>query len=266
MASVMAVAFNHDRSQLATGHEDGVIRIWDPRTGELLRTFLGHTNKIWAAAFNPDGTRLATGSLDKTVRIWNPDTGEHLATLTGHSEAVYSVAYSPDGSRIVTGNAFSPSPPRMYTSHLPTTMTAPGCPLAGIRTVSGHGIPTPGRSSMRCSRQCVGLTPAALRTTMAPPCLRWAPGGGSQRFGTPATLALWGAATNGSNRSGMGNWARFSGARTLFVSPRTPRHLGRWRSTTMGPFSPSAPGTGPGFGTQPLGTGLPTSPEQLASK
>ena len=67
---------------------DQTARLWDPATGECLRTLTGHDGWVYGVAFSPDGRLLATASDDKTARLWDPATGECLRTLTGHDGAV----------------------------------------------------------------------------------------------------------------------------------------------------------------------------------
>jgi WD40 repeat protein len=59
------------------------VRIWDPATGEPVRTLHGHHG--WVKAVCPvtvNGRHLlASASLDRTVRIWDPATGAPLITL-----------------------------------------------------------------------------------------------------------------------------------------------------------------------------------------
>ena len=115
----MDVAFSPDGRLLATagggGHEtiqifvvsgsgDNQAWLWDPATGEQLRTLTGHTGAVYGVAFSPDGRLLATASRDKTVLLWDPATGEQLRTLTGHTGAVYGVAFSPDGRLLATAS------------------------------------------------------------------------------------------------------------------------------------------------------------------
>ena len=75
---VLAVAYAPDGATLATGGEDGTVRIWDARTGQQQQELTGHTDWVRSVAYAPDGATLATGSNDRTVRIWNPRNGTQV--------------------------------------------------------------------------------------------------------------------------------------------------------------------------------------------
>ncbi len=65
--------YSPDGAKLATGGNNGAVKLWNAETGELLATYLGHKTAIHSVAFNPDGTLLASGSRDGTVRIWKTE-------------------------------------------------------------------------------------------------------------------------------------------------------------------------------------------------
>ena len=68
--SVYSIAFSPDGMTVASGSEDGTVRLWDTGTWEHKRTLTGHTDQVDSVAFSLDGKLLATGSDDGTVILW----------------------------------------------------------------------------------------------------------------------------------------------------------------------------------------------------
>ena len=101
---IYSVVFSPDGSMLASGSEDNTVRLWNPETGEHIRTLEGHGGDVNSVVFSPDGSMLASGGSDSTVRLWNPETYEHIRTLKGHTYSVNSVVFSPDGSTLASGS------------------------------------------------------------------------------------------------------------------------------------------------------------------
>lgn len=79
-------------------------RMWDAKTGNLVREFKGHSGWVAGVAFSADGKYLATASNDNTARLWDVQTGQELRQFTGHIEAVFAVAFSPDGKTLLTAS------------------------------------------------------------------------------------------------------------------------------------------------------------------
>jgi len=96
------ITFAPDQKLLASGHEDGTVRLWRSQTLQIVRTLTGHTQRVWGVAFSPDGTLVASASLDKTVRIWETAGGKLLSLLRGDEFGLGSVAFSPDGALLLT--------------------------------------------------------------------------------------------------------------------------------------------------------------------
>ncbi len=107
---IFSVAFAPQVPELGTGNPllasasaDRTIKLWQPHTGQCLKTFHGHTSWVWAIAFHPNGRQLASGSYDHTVKLWDVGTGDCLQTLKEHTSSVLAVAFSPDGNWLVSG-------------------------------------------------------------------------------------------------------------------------------------------------------------------
>jgi len=104
------VSYSPKGDRIALCSQDGRIRFWDPKTGDLLDEF-DEGKKTWIrdVAFDSKGNRIAAGSTDETaaeyaVRIWDIGRKQTLRVLPGHSKDVYSLAFSPDGRWLASGS------------------------------------------------------------------------------------------------------------------------------------------------------------------
>jgi len=95
-----ANGWSPDGTQVAGGTSEGVLYLWDFRTGKLLNT-LEPGSFINALEWSPDGNKIATAG-DK-ARVWDAVTGETLLVLAHDAPAeVISAVWSPDGARLLT--------------------------------------------------------------------------------------------------------------------------------------------------------------------
>jgi len=91
------VNYSPNGELLATGSWGGVLRIWDARTGKLLRSARKHSQRISAVSFGPNGRWLATASFDRTLKVWDPTTGTVLRSWLGHSGIISGLTSSLGG-------------------------------------------------------------------------------------------------------------------------------------------------------------------------
>jgi WD40 repeat protein len=126
--AVHAVAFSPDTRHALSGGGgypggppgealDCDLRLWDRKTGTVVRRFQGHRAPVRALAFAPDGRRAASAgggyelrggtvvAVDCAVRLWDVGSGQELLAFTGHTAVVRGVAFSPQGDRIVSCSA-----------------------------------------------------------------------------------------------------------------------------------------------------------------
>jgi WD40 repeat protein len=112
-SGVRRVVLSADGRLLASGSDDGTVRLWESPSGRLLTTLQGHAGMIHGIALSADGRLLASGSEDGTVRLWDPRSassatqgasGRPLAILRGHTGGIRGVALSADGRLLASGS------------------------------------------------------------------------------------------------------------------------------------------------------------------
>src|SRR6476661_7958818 len=104
-SSVKCVVISLDDKTFASNSSGNCSKLWNLDTGELIRTFSGHSNEVYCVAINPTRKILASGSSDKQIKLWNLENGQEISTLKGHSGLIRSLAFSPDGETLVSGSS-----------------------------------------------------------------------------------------------------------------------------------------------------------------
>jgi WD40 repeat protein len=100
---VTALVFGPGAKWLATGHDDGIVRVWDVASRGLRHEFPGPKRPISAVAFNATGTLLASAGEDRVICLWDIETGRLAGTLKGHTDRIQALAWRPQGHRLISG-------------------------------------------------------------------------------------------------------------------------------------------------------------------
>ena len=86
-----------DERLILSCSDDGEVRIWDARDGQLVQELAGHGGRSARCAFSPDGWLVAALDLGE-LRLWDVATARpHPLPKTGADEAWDDYAFSPDG-------------------------------------------------------------------------------------------------------------------------------------------------------------------------
>ncbi len=101
----LGLAYNHDGTLLATASGTpgklGETKLFDAKTGKLLRTLAVIPDLMLTVAFDSQQSRIACAGADNTIRILDVESAQARVTIEQHADWVTSVAFSTDGSNIV---------------------------------------------------------------------------------------------------------------------------------------------------------------------
>jgi WD40 repeat protein len=139
---VYGLDFSSDGRWLASGSQDGTIRVWDVATREQIHALEADGNwdvffapddghvastrgTIWdiasgeevrsfetsgeQARFSPDGTRMASAGYNAPIEVWDVETGQVVQTLEGHTDRVFGLAFSYSNTLLASGSGMGPS-------------------------------------------------------------------------------------------------------------------------------------------------------------
>lgn len=123
---VYGLSFNREKSFLASGSEDGTVRLWSLHTFTNVVALKGHLYPVWDVKFSPRGYYFVSGSYDRTARLWCTENAHPLRIFAGHLSDVNVVDFHPNGNYVATGSAdrtvriwdlHSGSSVRLFTGH-----------------------------------------------------------------------------------------------------------------------------------------------------
>ena len=104
---VTSIALSPDGRVIASASFDGIIRLWDIKTGQTIKELSISKMPLFAVSFSPDGQYIAFSYAvdeDSSVYIWSLNKNCHQCVLNGHESVIRSISFSHDGSSLVTAS------------------------------------------------------------------------------------------------------------------------------------------------------------------
>ncbi|KAH8255486.1 hypothetical protein KR038_004493 [Drosophila bunnanda] len=101
--AVRAVRYNVDGTYCLSCGSDKKIKLWNPVSGLLLKTYGGHADEVTDAAGSCESSYIVSASLDKSIIYWDVSTGTPVRRLRGHAGGVRCVCFNEDSSVAISG-------------------------------------------------------------------------------------------------------------------------------------------------------------------
>ncbi|KAK3819619.1 MAG: WD40-repeat-containing domain protein [Benniella sp.] len=91
--SVKSVAYSPRGDQIASGSEDGLLKLWGVEARTCLWTLTGHTERVNNVAYSPRGDMIVSTSWDKSMRLWDVTSGQCRAVIQHYKSGAKDIAW-----------------------------------------------------------------------------------------------------------------------------------------------------------------------------
>ncbi|XP_041358721.1 periodic tryptophan protein 2 homolog [Gigantopelta aegis] len=99
--NMSSLAYSPDGHNIATGGDDGKVKVWNMSSGFCFVTFNEHQGGITGVTFNQNGQVVLSSSLDGTVRAFDLNRYRNFRTFTSPRPAQFSCLASDNSGEIV---------------------------------------------------------------------------------------------------------------------------------------------------------------------
>lgn len=92
--------FTKDEKFIVAAQEK-VINIQDLYSGEIIKSFKGHSEDVTFVAISTDEKFIVSASYDKSIKLWDFNSGKEVRTYEGYSNYISSLAIVPDTNNVI---------------------------------------------------------------------------------------------------------------------------------------------------------------------
>ncbi|XP_068171791.1 WD repeat-containing protein 64-like, partial [Antennarius striatus] len=120
---------------LATGGEDGILRIWTPHTTICQNKVMGHSTAITHIKFNHYNRTIISISKDMNVRLWSQNAWLCLQSMHVQgmgSDPISSIYYSPHNNALILANSNIATCLGQGTDGFANTLTSHDNPICNV--------------------------------------------------------------------------------------------------------------------------------------
>jgi WD40 repeat protein len=97
---VSSMSFSREGQTIVTGSWDGMVKVWDMKTGMLLQKMTAHTGQVNAVTIDHKKNTIISGAADNLILVWDPVNNKMVMELKGHAAPITSLIASYDGTRL----------------------------------------------------------------------------------------------------------------------------------------------------------------------
>lgn len=101
---VNSVRYNTAGTLLASGGTDGLVKIYDARTGANRASLRGTKESVMNVVFSASDEFLLASGNDSISRMWSLKSSRVIHTFVGHQAKVWAQAFTSDSNQIITGS------------------------------------------------------------------------------------------------------------------------------------------------------------------
>ena len=99
---VLSVEASVDGSELLIAGKEGIVKVLDTSTGDVINTMRDHKDWIRKAIFLADTQHVLSGDRNGQIVLWDRVTNTILKTYAAHEDEIWDLAYSPTNQQFVS--------------------------------------------------------------------------------------------------------------------------------------------------------------------